>query len=190
MGLFRKKQPVEYATLSLNMRLQPNARVAYYEDNIDKVLKRQKIGEVEGGGTEFTKEEGPLSCDVNINYFKDKEQELVELVQKFPMAKGSKLFLGEEGDKEYSVGTLEGLAIYLNGTDLGQEVYDSCDINFVVSELIKLIGEDMATFSFWTGDKETSLYFYGSNYERMKTAIESFVLTYPLCQKCRIEQLV
>ena len=189
MGLFKKK-PMEYATLNLNMRLQPKDRGSYYEDVLDKVFKKRKIGVVDGGGTEFTKEEGPLSCDVNIDYYKDKEEELIELLKQFPTPKGSKLILtGENDERTFDIGNMEGLAIYLNGVDLDKEVYESCDLSFVVSELIKLMGNDVSVFSYWTGNRETALYFYGANYERMKSAIESFVNTYPLCQKCRIEQL-
>ena len=189
MGLFRKK-PTEYATLTLNMRLQPEVRGKFYEDVLERIVKKRKIGKVDGGGTSFTKEEGPLECDVNIDYYKDKENELIELIKQFPSAKGSKLILtGENDEKSYDVGNMEGMAIYLNGVDLDEEVYKSCDLSFVVSELIKLMGNEVSIFSYWTGNKETALYFYGMEFERMKSAVEPFTSTYPLCQKCRIEQL-
>ena len=54
---------------------------------------------------------------------------------------------------------------------------------------MKLMGKEVAIFSYWTGNKETALYFYGENFERMKSAIQPFVDSYPLCQKSRIEQL-
>ncbi len=189
MGLFKKKKPTELATISLNMRLQPEDRVTYYEEMLEKLFKSRKFGEIDGGGTSFTKEEGPLSCDVNFIYYKDKEEEIIEVLKKMPAPKGSKVLLGEEGDREYEIGDLEGLALYLNGTELEKEVYESCDINYVVSELMKLMGKDVAIFSYWTGNKEMALYFYGENFERMKSAIQPFVDSYPLCQKSRIEQL-
>lgn len=33
------------------------------------------------------------------------------------------------------VGTLEGLAFYVNGTDLPDEIYESCDINHVIEQM-------------------------------------------------------
>ncbi|MDE5755830.1 MAG: hypothetical protein K2I23_01920 [Clostridia bacterium] len=190
MGLFKKK-PTEYATLSLNMRLRPIDRGSYYEDILNKILKKGKIGVVDGGGTEFTKEEGPLGCDVNIDYYKDKEESLIELLKQFPTSKGSKLILmGENEERSFDIGNLEGMAVYLNGVDLDKEVYETCSADVVFNEMSKLIGKDLVVFSWWQGNRETALYFYGANYERMKSAIEPFIATYPLCQKCRIEQLV
>jgi len=43
--------------------------------------------------------------------------------------------------------------------------------------------------SYWQGSRETGLYCYGPSFTEMKAAIESFVKTYPLCQKARIEQI-
>jgi hypothetical protein len=41
----------------------------------------------------------------------------------------------------------------------------------------------------WQGSAETALYFYGTSFDAMKAAIETFVADYPLCQKARIEQI-
>ena len=194
MGLFKKK-PTDFATLNLNARLQPMHRDAYYEKGLNKVLKKSKIGWVDGGGTMLSKEEGPLECDVDITYYKDKEQELIKIIKDLPVVpKGSKLILGDTDDDiddehTIAVGTLEGLAIYLNGTELDEKVYKECDVNYVIEELGKLLGNKLVFFSYWTGNKENALYFYGTDYEGMKTAVEPFLADYPLCQKCRVVQI-
>ena len=111
MGLFKKNKA--FATLNLKARLQPTHRGEYYEDDLDKLLKKAKIGTVDGGGTLFTQDEGPLECDVEITYYKEKEQELINLLKTLPAPKGSKLIL-EDSHEEIGIGDLEGLAIYLN----------------------------------------------------------------------------
>ncbi len=47
----------------------------------------------------------------------------------------------------------------------------------------------MQFFSFWSGPKETGLYFYGKSFDDMNAAIKGYVSTAPLCEKSRIEQL-
>lgn len=177
-----------FATLNLNARLQPEHRDSYYENNLNKILEKTEIGTVDGGGTTLTDEEGPLECDVDIAYYKDKEQKLIELIKFIPTPKGSKLTLDDTGES-IDVGNLEGLAIYLNGTELDENIYKECDINYVIDELGKRIGDKFMFFSYWIGNKETALYFYGTDYEGMKAAVEPFLADYPLCQKCRVLQI-
>ncbi len=56
---------------------------------------------------------------------------LVGLLNAIGIPKGSVL----KGEKEISIGTLEGLAYYLNGTELSREVYQNCDINYVIEQM-------------------------------------------------------
>ncbi|MBN3492959.1 hypothetical protein [Vibrio neptunius] len=85
--------------------------------------------------------------------------------------------------------TLEGLAIYLNGTDLDPEVYANSDSNYVYSELDRLTYDYGKVYSYWQGPKETAFYLYGTSFAQMKLQISELVTSYPLCQKCRIEQI-
>lgn len=187
MGLFKKNQMI-YATLTLNARLQPEQRYEYYEKMLNKALKKAKLGVVDGGGTMFTEEEGPLECDINIDCYADKKEALLEFLRPVPAPKGSKLIF-DDGDEVHEIGDLEGMAVYLNGTELGDEVYAECDVNYVISEMCKRMADELAFLSFWTGNKETALYFYGKSFERMKAATADFTESYPLCRKCRIEQI-
>jgi len=44
-------------------------------------------------------------------------------------------------------------------------------------------------YSYWEGSTYTALYFYGLSFSKMKESVETFIAQYPLCQKCRIEQI-
>ena len=187
MGIFKKKA-TGLATLTLNARLKPEERYEYYEKELTKFFKKGKLGMIDGGGTEFSEENGPMQCDIGIEYYVDKKVIMIQLLQKLPAPVGSKLtFIGLE--EEYEIGDLEGVAIYLNGTDLDNDIYENCDVDYVVSEIANLIGDEFAFFSSWKGDKETALYFYGTSFEQMKTATAEFLAQYPLCQKCRVERI-
>ena len=87
------------------------------------------------------------------------------------------------------VGTLEGLAFYVNGTDLPDEIYESCDINHVIEQMESAMNGIGRFYSYWEGNEWTALYFYGVSFVEMKQKIEPFIASYPLCQKSRIEQI-
>lgn len=111
---------------------------------------------------------------------------LVNLLGAIGIPKGS-LLRGVE--PSVPVGTLEGLAIYMNGSDLPEEIYKSCDINYVIEQLEQAIDGIGHMYSYRELDKFTALYFYGVSFSAMKDKMNPFVSSYPLCQKCLIEQI-
>ncbi|HZW06163.1 MAG TPA: hypothetical protein VFF65_03490, partial [Phycisphaerales bacterium] len=86
-------------------------------------------------------------------------------------------------------GKLEGIAVYLNGTDLGPEVYQSSDVNVVIEEINNAVKGRGAAADFWEGPRETALYLYGASADEMKSLIAPFMASYPLCRKARIERI-
>lgn len=86
-------------------------------------------------------------------------------------------------------GKAEGLAIYLNGTDLPKEVYEKSDVNVVYDTVEKLLGDRGAIQGYWQGPTETALYLYGDSAQEMREAIAGFLASYPLCQRARIIQI-
>ena len=86
-------------------------------------------------------------------------------------------------------GSLEGLAVYLNGTDLPHEIYKQCDVNHVVDEINRLLHGKGAMFGHWQGPKETALYLYGDSADEMRHLISGFMDEYPLCQKARVVKI-
>ncbi|MDL2234665.1 hypothetical protein LJC07_00735 [Christensenellaceae bacterium OttesenSCG-928-L17] len=180
--------------LKVNARLQPMHRGEIYEDPLEERLGKAGIGSISGGGTFLSKEKEITGCDIEICLNDDSEeclQKLMAILNELSFPKGSDLSrcTGEEEIPLCQLGNLEGLALYLNGTDLPNEVYESCDINHVISETLQLLGDTWRLFSWREGESETALYFYGEDFAESKLRIEPFLDDYPLCQKCRVEQI-
>jgi hypothetical protein len=180
-----------YITAQLNARLMPLDRGAIFEDPLDEMLQRFDIGCIDGGGTQQSKSGEIDFCDIEIET-KDLDEatviKIVEMLESLGAPKGSILkFAGQQPDMP--IGRHEGLAVYLNGTDLPEDVYQKCDVNFVYSEFNRLMSGAGRVLSHWSGPVETALYLYGSSFAEMREAITSFLSTYPLCQRCRVVQI-
>lgn len=180
-----------HLTLQLNARLQPMHRGEYFEDPLDEALHEADIGAVDGGGT-MQMESGEVEyCDIEVEILGDPAK-AIELViataVRLGAPKGSKIHL-EPSEQEIAIGTNEGLGLYLNGTDLPEEVYKSCDVNHVISECERLLDTAGKVLSWWQGPKETALYLYGPTFTEMKERIGPLLANYPLCQACRTEQI-
>jgi len=175
----------------LNARLQPLDRGSLYEDPLDAALQEAGIGRVTGGGT-LMSEEGEIElCDIEVELADLSEQSLEilqALLERLGAPKGSSLTV-DPGEREHPFGSSEGLALYLNGTDLPAEVYRDSDVNHVWEELGRLLEGIGAMHSYWEGPAETALYAYGSSYESMRDAIAAFVQSYPLCERARVVQI-
>lgn len=182
-----------YITVHLNAKFQPADRFEL-EDALQSVLERLELGEVDGGGTAMSPSGEISSCDIEV-CLKDNSQETInklsDILNHFGIPKGSKLqyqnALGET--TEINIGGLEGLALYLNGTDLPTETYKNCDINYVIEKINELLQDSGSMFSYWEGPSETALYFYGESYENMLKLMQPFLNDYPLCEKCRVAQI-
>lgn len=196
-GNFFKKEKAqsvetkEFIVAQLNARLLPMHRGEFFEDLLDEDLKKYGIGEITGGGT-LQSQNGEIEyCDIEIEVNNSSEETVKTIINRLEQLgapKGSKLKI-EAGDRELPFGVSEGMAVYLNGTDLPDSVYKECDSNFVFSEFDRLLSGDGRVLSYWQGSTETAFYLYGSSFVKMKTKIGEFVASYPLCQKCRIEQI-
>lgn len=177
-----------HITLQLNARFRPLDR-GDLEDALAPVLERLELGEINGGGTMLMPSGEVKYCDIEIG-LKDGSPESLErlkdIIRHFGVPKGSRL-LGDGLDQP--VGEQEGLAIYLNGRELSDQVYADCDVNYVIEQMNALMGEAGFMYSYWQGPEDTALYFYGKSFQEMKQAVAGFVAEYPLCQKCRIEQI-
>ncbi len=173
--------------LHLNARFQPKHRFEL-EDALQEILQKNKAGEITGGGTSL-KANGEIdSCDIEIDFSNDGKslEWLVNLLNAIGIPKGSVL---QGIEPPIHVGILEGLAIYMNGTDLAEEIYKSCDINYVIEQLEQAIDGIGRMYSYRELNEFTALYFYGTSFSAMKEKMSPFISSYPLCQKCHIEQI-
>lgn len=189
---FKAAPKGETVTARLNARVQPVDRGEYFEEPLGEMLRKEGFGEVTGGGTQLAEEPAGIAfCDLELSLSDISDAAFAKIVARLEglgAPKGSKLIVESTG-REIPFGKFEGLAVYLNGTDLPDEVYASCDINHVVSELNRLMGPKGSFRGFWEGSRDTSLYCYGPSFPEMAKAIEPLLTSYPLCQKARVEQI-
>lgn len=184
-----------FLTINLNARLQPMHR-HQLEDDFDAYCQANNFAiQTAGGGTAMSDEGEIVACNIELSSstgqnISDNELQSIQDYFHQIAPKGSHLtiYQNDTMPNKIAIGTKEGLALHLNGTDLDDEIYQNSDINIVVDECNALLGDLGALESYWEG-KDTALYFYGDDFLAMKQAIEPFLQQYPLCQQCRIEQI-
>jgi hypothetical protein len=171
----------------LNARAQPLDRLDVFESPLDDILQAAGAGKVTGGGT-MLGEEGEIEfCDLELTVPQTTDAVLGAIrqaLESLGAPKGSKL-IWNDGANELGLGIAEGLAVYLNGTDLPDEVYAESDVNLVYQELDRLVASEGRVVSHWEGPRETALYLYGRSAATMLSRIRPFLDTYPLCDKAR-----
>lgn len=177
--------------INLNARLRPLDRGDVYEDPLQAVLDVEAPGsEVTGGGTLLSADHEPTCCDIDMDVEGDGPT-VLELVtttlEKAGAPKGSTIQLDE--NEPVPFGVTEGLAIYLNGTDLPDEVYATSDVNDLVAALLDSIGAEGRMQSYWEGPRETALYLYGPSASRMAELSADVLARFPLAQRCRVVPL-
>jgi hypothetical protein len=186
------KAPTTFVYALLTCRIMPSDRGQRYEDPLNEALRAKGLGQVTGGGTMQAKGGEIDYCGLDI--------ELVEVTRDIPFVcdflancgapKGSRLEY-TEGERKIDVpfGILEGLAIYLNGTDLPDEVYRTSDINIVYKDINRLLGNRGDIQGHWEGPRETALYAYGYSAEEMRSLLDAYLKATPLCQRARVVQI-
>lgn len=181
----------QYLVASVNAKIMPLDRGELFEEPLDGVLKAAGLGEVSGGGTLQAKSGEIEHCDVEIEC-NGVSDELVALVistlEGLGAPKGSTLLI-ETQNRKLPFGTLEGMAVYLNGTDLPDATYRDSDSDFVRDEFERLLGQEGRVLGWWQGPTETALYMYGATFSVMQDRLASFISTYPLCQQCRVVRI-
>jgi hypothetical protein len=190
--IFRKNSaPPGHVTVTLNARIQPLHRGEIYEDPLSEWLREHDLGEVNGGGTMQAVSGEIEYCDIEVELKALSEENLTRMVtilEQLGAPKGSRLTVESSG-RQIPIGIHEGMAVYLNGTDLPDQVYAECDSNVVYGEFDRLLEQAGRVHSYWQGPTETAFYMYGASFEQMKTRLHDFMASYPLCQRARIEQI-
>lgn len=178
-------------TALINHRIGAVNRGDVYDDPLDDMLVAEGLGEVTGGGSlmqesmeiDYVEIEIDLSGDAGIAV-----KRVIEFLEDAGAPKSSKIIIVGTNDS-VEFGKREGLALYMNGTDLPDDVFETGDINDVVEELDTLL-EGISSFDdFWEGRTETALYAYGASYDQMKAIIDLYVARHPLCQLSRIVRI-
>jgi hypothetical protein len=180
------------AYAQLNMRIPPMDRGDQFEEPLMQALEKKGLGEVAGGGT-MQRQSGEIEyCGIDVDlYDVEKGAAFVrEFLTRHGAPRGSSLQFAHDGKKvAMPFGVVEGIAVYFNGTDLPDDVYRECDINFAIEKFDELLGGRGTVRSHWQGPKETALYLYGASAEEMRQRIAAFMAEYPLCEKARVETI-
>ena len=191
--LFRRKDTPkkQIVVARLAARLQPIGRGEFFEDPLDELLDAAGLGSVVGGGTELADDPvGIRACDVEISAADtspDTVKKIIAMLEGLGAPKGSEIRI--EGRAPVPFGATEGLAIFLNGTDLPREVYKQSDVNVTIHGLSDAMAGTGEFRGYWEGSKETALYFYGTHFDEMKKAAQAYADRDALCAQCRIEQI-
>jgi len=189
LGMFKKKPGI--ITVTLNARLQPMHRADLEDAFIEACDARRINAEVVGGGTLLAKNGEVAACDIEVqmgNLDADAIAITGRLFEAMLAPKGSYMVVDGSSER-IAIGQHEGLGLYLNGTDLPDDVYQTCDSNHVYEECERRLEGFGMVNSHWQGPNETALYMYGDSFERMHAAILPLLETYPLCRQCRVERI-
>jgi hypothetical protein len=182
---------VPHVDVHLNARLQPMHRGERYEDPLEQVFARLAPGsEVVGGGTLASPEGEPLSCDIELHLTDEgvaHGQELMAALESLGAPRGSTWTVGDEPPVPF--GASEGVAVYLNGTDLPDEVYRGNDVNDLIGQLLDRVGDEGDLHSWWEGPRESALYLYGRSAAVIKDRSADVLAVHPLAQRCRVVDL-
>jgi hypothetical protein len=177
--------------VTLNARLRPLDRGQRYEDHVEKVLESRFPGSsVAGGGTLLGVDREPEWCDFDLDIEGDAEaatELVIAALEAAGAPKGSHARLDDGPPVPF--GSAEGVAIYLNGTDLPDEVYETSDINELVAALREALGSEGDMQSYWEGSRETALYLYGPSAIRIRELVSDVLARFPLAQSCRVVTL-
>ena len=174
-------------TIELNAKLQPKHRGEMFEEPLENVLLQTNAGELLGGGTLQSATGEIKKCDITLGVNDDWIEKILAYLQRIKIIpKGSKIICNQEITP---IGQAEGLAIYLNGTDLPTKVYQTNDINELISELQDALGEKCFMFSWWEGGTETALYFYGESYLELYESVKHILDIHPLCKLSHTKQI-
>jgi hypothetical protein len=109
---------------------------------------------------------------------------VISALESFGAPKGSKA--GLDGEETVPFGVTEGLGVYLNGTELPDEVYETNDVNELIGQLLDRLGGEGELQSWYEGPSETALYLYGPSADRMRDLIGDVLATHPLAARSRL----
>ena len=184
-------QPGSLVEVHLNARLSSVQRGDRYEDPLAFWLEGAFPGSrVLGGGTLRSPEGEPMSCAIRAEVTGDPVAvgaAIAEFLTDIGAPRGSSVRVGDRPALEF--GAAEGLAVYLDGTGLPQQVYDDHDINVFLDELHdRLIGYGSLQ-SYWEGPTSTAVYAYGERAGDMTAAMSVLLDHHPLAVGSRLERI-
>ena len=171
--------------------VEPIERGDRYEDPLAAFLSEHGLGEVTGGGSQLNAEGEIEFADVELELVNldDSITKVVRQLEAMGAPYGSSIqFAAESGRKALPFGKYEQLTIYLDGTGLPAEVYESLDFDRLYSELGEAVGRDAGgqARSVWTGPTETAIHLAGPKADALEQVVNAMWNTVPIFQNARL----
>jgi hypothetical protein len=184
-----KAKPTLEVNVTLNEPVQPLDRGERYEDPVFAALERAGLGgSGDGAGTLCTADGEVDEADFDVEITSPAAIAVItRLLETNGAAKGSKLQYQRDGKTVVvPFGLTEGVAIYLDGVTQPPEVYASTNLDELLAKIGEVLGEDIDFRGSWQGPRETALYLYGLDAERLFARIEPVLREYPLSRNARV----
>lgn len=170
--------------------IEPMDRGARYEDPVQDALAIRELGMVTGGGSRLTAaaEIGYVDVEMALADLDGAVEVVQRILEEAGAPVGSQLLFEQDGrEVERPFGMQEGLAVYLDGTTLSEEVYAETDIDALMERLSAAADSAGGELrSAWNGPTETALYHYGPSADAMLVALQPVFNEFPICQNARL----
>jgi hypothetical protein len=180
----------QFAAVKIWECINQITRTMRYEIPLASALQAHRAGTITGVGAVMTRE---LEIEhVEFQLLADNLEKAIEVSKLTLEQAGAPTcseisYPGNGKDEVLCFGQMEGMAIYLDGVNLPDKVYDTCSsqglADLIYGPLTTVGGEIRGS---WVGPSETAIYLYGPNAEHIFSVIEPIVATYPLCQNARL----
>lgn len=188
-----EQAPGTFALVTLNEPIMPTDRQERYEELLEATLARTpNRGQVTGGGTQQRASGEIAHADIELDLVGDiaeASHHVIKVLEHLGAPVGSHLVV--DGAEPIDFGRTRGIGVYLNGTDLPDEVYETSDVNDLVAALenaVEGLGP-MPHHSHWQGPTETAMYFYAEDRDELRRRLTAEAEKHPLAQGCRIVDL-
>lgn len=177
-----------FVFVKLNHRLMPAERTDVFEDPLQERLEATGLGEVTGGGTAQASDGEIAWCGIDVELHGDVEagvRLLVETLEDLGAPNGSELQIDEGGEEPRVVpfGVVEGIALYLGGQPLADDVVA---FTAEIDRLCEGLGQVAAR---WHGAEETGVYVFGDSAAELLRRIQPLLATHPLCPGARVVKI-
>jgi hypothetical protein len=170
----------------LNGRFLPLARQPFADLLIEAMQRYSIVAQEVGGGTQLSVGGEPTSCDIEfeVDHFDATVPSFLALLNRLPMPRGSHMSVN--GSVVSRFGWTEGVALYLNGTDLPDGVYADNDVNVLIDNLASALADAVTNMAFWEGPRETAIYLYGRSAATIVQRLRPAIASEPLAQSSRV----
>lgn len=169
--------------------VQPMDRIVRYEDPLDMALEERHLGGISGEGCQSSDEREIEFVDIDLELANiDSALDLIrQVLEEAGAPAGSELRFEKDGEEvAIPFGQQEGVAIYLDGVNLPEEVYEQCDLDDLAEMITDALLGAGEIRGAWAGAEETALYIYGPDAATTFSMLKPLLHSHPLCQNARV----